>query len=208
MSGRPRKSGTLRIKRVFRKPNRLVRSESDVTGSPPRELQRITKARQSLSESALRVRFAEKEEDTSESSSSSSSDSESSFSDGSTASLHTREEVLLEINKAERDLKRLEMGRDLTTVGGQMRWRAANKNTMRRLQNAQRVLELLGVNEEATRKYEEAKASQEKTRRQRDKCHKTMVKWSAAHGQTLERLHATEMDLLQLKTKMGENVLE
>lgn len=178
-----------RLTRVLGRNKRLVRSESEL---PATRLETVGKTKQSASEGQLQVN-----EDTS--SEDSSSDPESD-----TRPLQTREQILQEIDKAQRDLERVSAHGKGFTVGDRLRRRAAYKSAFHRLQNVQKVLELLDAHADMQQKCTRAESSYEKTRSQREKCLKTMVKWSEAHGETLARLHEREMDLLQLRNRCDD----
>ena len=191
-----RRSGTLRIKKVLRFNKRLVRSDSDLPHTPPKEHHRLGEvcSRQTVSDGSLFLRTSIDSDSDTESETESESDSSDVG-----GFLGQRDEVLKEIDKAQRDLDRVLNGDRPLTVGDRLRRKAAHRSAVHRLHNAKEVLELMETKGEMERKLSEVEVSREKIRRQRDKCHKTMVKWSIAHGKTLEQLHSKELDLIKLK---------
>ncbi len=103
-----------------------------------------------------------------------------------------------EITRVEKEVKRAEkaaltaqVGLDLSTVGGRLRWKTLSSAAEHRLENARWLLDTLKKMEVLQMRYEKAVL-------QKNKCHKTMVKWSEAHAEALKELNTKTMLLAEI----------
>jgi hypothetical protein len=188
------------LKKVFRR--RYSRSASSLPdlAPPAAPLHRLAELGEDARQCASAPTLLEPES-ASDSSSSSSSEEDSSSSD---ELVLTKEGAVEEAEKARVALARVVVCGDLASVSARLKWRALHKSALRRHQNARRVLELLEAAEEMQRKLADVEASRQRARSQKDKCHQTMVKWSAAHRLLKEELHEREIDGLRLRLQLDE----
>lgn len=105
----------------------------------------------------------------------------------------------LEVRRAGNDLRIIAASSDMSSVGTRVAWRVAKDAASKRLENAQKILDLTDANLDLQSQLAEVTASRDKAKAQLLKSHKTLAKVCERQSVTCEELHNVKFELLEAR---------